>query len=331
MSRDWVDVDFYAMLEVAPDVEPVAIKRAYRRLAQESHPDANPGDAIAEARFKDIAYAYAVLSNPRQRGLYDQMRAGADPDLVAEAAGWAEVEDLMAAAGAVLGRHIVTPITVPLAHVVKGARLTVTIDGREDEIVDVPAGVVDGDMVRLEGRGATENGVTGDIILIVHVPRHPNFERSGDDILTRHQVRMSDLSMGMTTVVPTLHGPVTIPIAPGTRAGEQLRVAGYGVRHPDGRAGDLIVTIDASANDRMRSDATRGSFSGLLETIDQRDLDIIPTIGFPFDPGLHEAVGRVDPGPGRLMVTGEVRRGYRVKGEVIRPALVTVAYREEES
>jgi len=330
MSRDWVDVDFYAILEVTPDAELAAIKRVYRRLAQEHHPDANPGDPIAAERFKDIARAYAVLSNVRQRSLYDQMRAGADPDVVAEAAGFATVEDLAAASGAVLGRHIVTPITVPLSHVVTGATITVKVDGRDDEIVDVPAGVLDGEMVRIEGRGATENGVTGDLILIVHVPRHPKFERDGDDILTSHKVSMSDLSMGITTVVATLHGPVTIPIKAGTAAGAQLRIEGYGVRHTDGIAGDLLVTMNATANDRMRADATRGSFAGLLETIDERDLDIIPTIGHPFDPGLHEAVGRVEPGPGKLIVTGEVRRGYLVRGDVIRPALVTVAYREEE-
>lgn len=330
MSRDWVDVDFYTMLEVTPESDLTVIKRAYRRLAQEHHPDANPGDLVAEERFKDIARAYAVLANPRQRDLYDQMRAGADPDLVAEAAGFA-VEDLIAASGAILGRHIVAPITVPLAHVVTGASLTVAVDGRPDEVVEVPAGVVDGDMVRLEGRGATENGITGDLILIIHVPRHPDFERIGDDIHTRHTVRMSDLSMGITTVVTTLHGPVTIPIPAGTVVGSRLRIEGRGVRRADGSTGDLIVTIVASANDRMRPDATRGSFSGLIETIDQRDLDIIETIGRPFDPAIHEVVGKVEPAPGRLMVTGEVRRGYLVKGEVIRPALVTVAYREEET
>lgn len=331
MSSDWVQVDFYATLEVAPDAEQAAIKRVYRRLAQEHHPDANPGDPVAEARFKDIARAYAVLSNPRQRALYDQIRAGADPDEVAKAAGgFDRLEDLAAAAGAILGRHIVTPVTVPLGHVVNGTSITVTIDGRDDVIAHIPAGVEDGETVRIEGKGATENGITGDLILMVHVPRHPDYERDGDDLTTRHKVSMSELSMGITTVVPTLHGPITIPIAPGTAAGTRLRVEGYGIRHANGRSGDLFVILEADAQDRMRADATRGSFSGLIETIDEHDLDIIPTIGQHFDPGLHEAVGRVDPGPGRLVVTGEVRRGYRVRGQVIRPALVTVAYREEE-
>ncbi len=330
MSRDWVELDFYTMLEVAQDAELIVIKRAYRRLAQDLHPDANPGDREAEERFKDIARAYSVLSDLSQRTLYDRMRAGADPNLIAETAGFETVDNLATASGAVLGRHIVTPVTVSLGHVVKGASVTVKVDGRADEMVDIPAGVTDGELIRLEGRGNNENGATGDLILIVQVPRHPTFGRQGDDITTRHEVSVSELSMGVTTIVATLHGPLSILIPPGTNAGTEIRIDGYGVQRSDGRSGDLIVTIMVKANERMPADATRGSFSGLIETIDKRDLDVISTIGELFDPAIHEAVGRVEPGQGRLVVTGEVRRGYMVKGQVIRPALVTVVYREEE-
>ncbi len=330
MSREWIELDFYTMLEVTPDAELIVIKRAYRRLAQDLHPDANPGDREAEERFKDIARAYSVLSSSGQRSLYDRMRAGADPDLIAEAAGFETLEDLATASGAILGRHIVTPVTVPLGHVVKGASVTVKVDGRADEKVDIPAGVTDGELIRLEGRGNTENGATGDLILIVQVPRHPTFGRQGDEITTRHEISVSELSMGVTTIVATLHGPVSILVPPGTIAGTEIRVESYGVRHAGGRSGDLIVTLAVKANDRMPADATRGSFSGLIETLDERDLDVISTIGELFDPAIHEAVGRVEPGQGRLVVTGEVRRGYLVRGQVIRPALVTVAYREEE-
>lgn len=330
MNSDWVELDFYAMLEVSPDVEIAAIKRAYRRLAQEYHPDANPGDVRAEERFKDIARAYGVLSDVRRRALYDQVRAGADPDDLAAAGGFDTLEDLATASGAILGRHIVTPVTVPLEHVVAGSTVRVAVEGREDIEVAIPAGVADGEIVRLEGKGNVENGITGDLILIVHVPRHDLYERDGDDILTRHQIRVSEAAMGTTTVVTTPHGPVSITVPPGTIAGAKFGIEGYGIRHRSGHRGDLIVTIDVTSHDRMRADATRGSFSGLIETIDERDLDVIPTIGHAFDPVLHEAVGKVEAGPGRLVVTGEVRRGYRVRGQVIRPALVTVAYREEE-
>jgi molecular chaperone DnaJ len=330
MNAEWVELDFYAMLDVSPDVDVAVIKRAYRRLAQEFHPDANPGDANAEERFKDIARAYGVLSDVRRRALYDQVRAGADPDELAAASGFDTLEDLATATGAILGRHIVTPVTVPLEHVAVGATVRVAVDGRDDIEVAISPGVADGEIVRLEGKGNVENGVTGDLILIVHVPRHDVFGREGDHILTRHQIGVTEAAMGTTTVVATPHGPVSLTVPPGTVAGAKFSIEGYGVRHRSGHRGDLILTIEVASSDRMRPDATRGSFSGLIETLDERDLDVIPTTGQYFDPALHEAVGKVEAGPGRLVVTGEVRRGYRVRGQVIRPALVTVAYREEE-
>ncbi|HEY7470058.1 MAG TPA: molecular chaperone DnaJ [Acidimicrobiia bacterium] len=74
MNRDWVDKDFYQVLEVGPEATAEDIKKSYRRLAQKYHPDANPGDADAEEKFKEISEAYATLSNPEQRKEYDQVR-----------------------------------------------------------------------------------------------------------------------------------------------------------------------------------------------------------------------------------------------------------------
>ena len=74
MNRDWVEKDFYAVLEVSPDASQDEIKRAYRKHAQKLHPDANPGDPEAEERFKAVSEAYSVLSDPKQRKEYDQVR-----------------------------------------------------------------------------------------------------------------------------------------------------------------------------------------------------------------------------------------------------------------
>ncbi len=74
MNRDWVDKDFYSVLGVAKEASPEEIKRAYRKLAQKHHPDANPGDPAAEDRFKDVSEAHATLSDPEQRKEYDEVR-----------------------------------------------------------------------------------------------------------------------------------------------------------------------------------------------------------------------------------------------------------------
>ena len=74
-GQDWLEKDFYAVLGVPKDADAAAIKKAYRKLARQLHPDHNPGDAAAEARFKDIGEAYSVLSDAEQRQQYDQLRA----------------------------------------------------------------------------------------------------------------------------------------------------------------------------------------------------------------------------------------------------------------
>ena len=74
-SNDWFEKDFYATLGVQKDVSDAELKKVYRKLARQYHPDSNPGDAAAEARFKSISEAYAVLSDPQQRAEYDQLRA----------------------------------------------------------------------------------------------------------------------------------------------------------------------------------------------------------------------------------------------------------------
>lgn len=329
MNREWAAHDFYGILELAPDVDTAEIKRAYRRLAQQNHPDANPDDPLAEERFKAIAIAYGVLSDPVQRDLYDRMQI--DTTAPSAAAQSDEDEDRFSAsvAGAVLGRHIITSATLPLEQAARGASVVVSLDDGSRITIKLPAGVDDGDIVRIEGRGhqPQDRSAPGDLIVIVHVPRHETFERDGHDLTIRLPVALSDAAMGADVMVPTLTGPVTITIPPGTAIGSRFKIDGRGISTPDGVSGDLYVVLEAHSKDTMRADATRGSFAGLVEALDD-EMEIIPTVGQLYDPAVHEAVRVAPGGHGSLVVTGEVRRGYRVRGQVIRPALVTVAYSE---
>ena len=75
MSSDWATADYYALLEVTPDVDPESLKRAYRRMAQLHHPDANPDDQQAAERFRQVAQAYAVLSDLGQKAVYDRVQS----------------------------------------------------------------------------------------------------------------------------------------------------------------------------------------------------------------------------------------------------------------
>ena len=324
MTDDWATADYYALLEVGPDVDSDDLKRAYRRMAQIHHPDSNPDDPGAPERFREVTQAYAILSDLTQKSIYDRVQAKEYRSRTPGAENFPDVEELIAASGAILGRHIVTPLTVPLEHVVNGASIAVEVEGMDPISVEVPPGVEDGDIVRIPGLGRVEDDIAGDVIVIVHVPRHAYFMREGDDMSVSREVNVSDLALGVTVAVPTLHGTTMLDIPPGTPPGQVFEIAGYGVRHPDRPAGSLHVRIEASSGGFATRKMDKGTFSGLIDVLDEADVDVIPTVGAPFDSDLHEVVGKVDPGSGPLMVTGEVRRGYRVRGQVIRPALVTV-------
>ena len=324
MTADWATADYYALLDVPQNASPEALKRAYRRMAHLHHPDANPDDPEAPDRFRRVAEAYAILSDQDQKGAYDRLGTPEYRSRTPDAPDLPSVEDLISASGAILGRHIITPITVPLEHVVKGASVTVEADDLAPVEVDIPAGVEDGDIVRIEGKGRIENGVAGDIIVIVNVPRHAFFSREGDDIRSSREVNVSDLALGTAVSVSTLHGSTTLPIPPGTQPGQVFVIEGFGVRYPDGRSGDMIVQINASSSGDSKRADDRNSFAGLVDVLDGDDVEVIPTVGTPFNSDVHEVAGKVEPGEGRLVVTGEIRRGYRVKGQVIRPAMVTV-------
>jgi molecular chaperone DnaJ len=331
MSQDWANHDFYGALEVATDVDTAALKRAYRRMAQLHHPDANPGDTGAPERFRMVALAYGVLSDPAQREIYDRIRSGDPVEAARRAVQEAEPEaEPTSTAGSILGKHIITTATLPLEAAARGTTVKVSLESGEELAVDLPPGVDDGDIIRVEGQGHSlaDGETAGDLIVIVHVPPHPRFERNGMDLTTRVPVTLSTAAMGGDVVVPVLGGHVTITIPAATSIGSRFQLEGLGIAKPGAPAGDLFVILEAAQSDTMRHDATRGSFAGLVETL-EGDMEVIPTVGQPFDPELHEAVRVAAPGDGTLMVTGEVRRGYRVKGQVIRPALVTVAYQQK--
>ena len=326
MSSDWASGDYYALLGVPPGVEPEELKRAYRRMAQIHHPDANPGDPVAPRRFQDIARAYAVLSDADHKVSYD--RATVFRSRTPDAPDLPESTDLDSAAGAVIGRHIVTTLTVPLEHVVKGATVEVEVEDTDPIPIDIPAGVEDGDIVRIEGKGHVQDGVAGDVIVILHVPRYAYFERAGDDLFVTREVNVTDLALGTTVDVPTLHGTAKLTIPAGTKPGHVFELDTFGVRHPDGHSGVLNVRIDVSSGGVAKNFEAKGSFAGLVDVLDDKDVEIIPTVGSVFNSELHEVVGKVEPGLGPLVVSGEIRRGYRVRGQIIRPALVTVKRQE---
>ena len=282
-QRDWMDKDFYKILGVDKEAPKDSIKRAYRKLAQKYHPDANKGDKGAEQRFKEISEAHSVLSNDDKRREYDQMRAfvdaggqrfyGFDPRGPGGGRGNVRinVEDLQdlfggdAGGGSVFedlfgfrsrgrqrqGRDIETEVTLDFEDAVNG--VTVTLPDNSTK-VRIPAGIGDGARIRVAGKGeaAPADGVAGDLFVRVHVRPHDVFELGKDGDLVIHlPLTIAEAALGAKIQVPTLDSPVTVKVPAGTNSGKTLRVRGKGVPRQSGGTGDLLVKVDVEVPKKL--------------------------------------------------------------------------------
>lgn len=290
-SQDWLEKDFYQMLGVSKDVSEADLKKAYRKLARKYHPDSNPGDAAAEAKFKEISEAFSVLSDKDQRAEYDQIRSlgaggarftagggggfedifggmfggggGGGRNYTFQQGGGGGFEDLFggmfgggAPRGPRPGRDVNATTTLDFETAVRGD--TVTLQTQTGTVkVKVPAGVGDGKKIRVRGKGepSPDGGPAGDIILTVHVRKHPVFERDGNNLRLKLPVTFTEAALGATVEVPTLGGePVKLKLAPGTPGGRVLRVKGRGVHTPKA-TGDLLAEVQVAVPSHLSAKA----------------------------------------------------------------------------
>lgn len=300
-SQDWFDKDFYAVLGVSKDISEADLKKTYRKLARKHHPDSNPGDAAAEAKFKEISEAYAVLSDKEQRAEYDQIRAmgAGGARFTSGATGNGGFEDVFSAfnrgrggqsadfedifsmfnqgggsfgsgrfgqpsggyrgfGGPQKGADVTARTTLSFATAVQGD--TVSLQGEDGKPIKVkiPAGVKDGQKIRLRGRGrpSPDGGESGDIVLQVTVKPHPVFTRDGVNLRVTVPVSFTEAALGATIEVPTLGGdPVRLKVAPGTPAGRVLRVKGRGVSTAK-ETGDLLAELQVAVPAHLDDAAT---------------------------------------------------------------------------
>jgi molecular chaperone DnaJ len=271
-SQDWFDKDFYAILGVSKDASDADIKKAYRKLARKYHPDQNPGDSAAETKFKEISEAHSVLSDAEERKEYDAIRAMGSGARYTYQQG--EYDDLLGGlfgggrfgqptggyrgfGGPTKGRDITASTTLDFITATKGDRITLqTAEGREIS-VNVPAGVADGQKIRLRGKGhpSPDGGEPGDIVLTVKVRKHPVFERDGLNLRVNVPVTFAEAALGATIQVPTLGGdPVKLRVAPGTPSGRVLRVKGRGVHSSKG-TGDLLAVVQVAVPSHLSKEA----------------------------------------------------------------------------
>jgi curved DNA-binding protein len=287
--------DYYTILGVARTANDDEIKKAYRKLARQYHPDVNPGDKQAEARFKEINEAYEVLSDKEKRTKYDrfgsdwqryEQAAGFDPGGMG-GAGANDFSDLFEAlfgsrgpAGRsstgsgfsyrMDGQDVEHSVDITLEEAFEGTQRSLQFsnpNGTPRTIqVKIPAGVDTGNRVRMPGEGGPgmNGGARGDLYLVVNILPHERYERKGDDLYASADVDLYTLVLGGETKVPLLNGKmVTLKIPAGTANGKVFRIGGQGMpRVRSETRGDLYVTIEAQLPTRL-SDRERELFEEL--------------------------------------------------------------------
>lgn len=292
-SQDWFDKDFYKVLGVDKDVSEADLKKTYRKLAREFHPDSHPGDAAAEERFKEISEAYSVLSDKEQRAEYDQIRAmgagarfrpgaggaGGFEDVFGGMFGQggargqytnADFEDLLGQmfggagrsgfgggasgfqsgfqAGPQKGRDQKASTTLSFLTAIRGDTVTLQQASGGTINVRIPAGVEDGQKIRLRGKGgeSPNGGERGDLILEVSVKPDPVFGRDGRNLTVTVPVTFPEAVLGATIEVPTIDGStVKVKVPAHSQNGKTLRVKGRGIETKSG-TGDLLVTLEVA-------------------------------------------------------------------------------------
>ena len=264
--------DFYKTLGVAKNADEKDIKRAYRKLAKQFHPDANPDNPQAEAKFKEINQAYEVLGDSEKRTQYDQF----GPDFAnfqgfgGQGAGgyqprgnadygespFGDIFDTIfgGMGGATSGRggnprggarsrvnymqqdgqDIEHDVTISLREAYEGTTRLITKGDRKIR-VNIPAGADNGTKVRLSGEGqaGAGGGKAGHLYLIVTVTPDREFERSGDNLTTEIKIDMFTALLGGEIKVPTMARHVKLKVPAGTQSGQKFRLTGKGMPKRD--------------------------------------------------------------------------------------------------
>jgi len=273
--------DYYAALGVPRNADTDQIKKAYRKLARQYHPDVSKS-AGTEARFKEIGEAYATLKDPEKRAAYDELGRRPAGEEFAPPPQWSheyasdaqsfediDLADLLdalgrrhrTARGPVHGRDYETAVRISLEDAHRGTTLSLNLDDEEGGRtlrVTIPPGVSEGQKLRLRGKGGKgrNGGTDGDIYLHITLTPHPVFRADEHDLYFDLALAPWEAALGAEVEVPTLDGPVVLKVPPGTRSGQKLRLRGRGLANGRGGRGDLYgavhIDVPAALTERER-------------------------------------------------------------------------------
>lgn len=315
IKREWFDTDYYAVLGVAKDAPQADVTKAYRKLARKFHPDTNQGDQKAEERFKEISTAYDVVGDEEKRAAYDKARrlgpmgGGFGGGQGGDGFGFEGVDlgDILgsmfggsarAGAGAGAGRmfgdqpggryaRIKRPgkdqearLSIGFDEALLGVTTSISVnDGSSSPRtikVRIPAGVVDGQRIRLRGKGG-KGDPPGDLYVTVEAGTHELYGRRGAKLTLDLPVSIAEAALGAEVRVPTYDDDVvTVRIPAGTQHGRTLRVRGAGPVTESGEPGDLLVVVHIAVPQNLTKKQTAAlqEFSDLVTESPRRHLGV---------------------------------------------------------
>jgi curved DNA-binding protein len=261
--------DPYEVLGVPRDASQEEIRNAYRRIARQNHPDVNKEEGASE-RFTEAGEAHDILRDPEKRAEYDRMSSGGfrggapggagggfrDVDFDfggGGGGGFGDIfENLFRGRGggggggfSMRGGDAEATIELSLEEAARGGRRHITLGDGRDFDVDIPAGVTDGQRIRLAGEGqpGAGGGPAGDLFLRVRLRRHPRFHVEGRDLHADLPVAPWEAALGASVEVETLDGTARVTVPAGSSSGRRLRLRGEGMPGPRGAQGDLYLTV----------------------------------------------------------------------------------------
>lgn len=297
--------DYYKILDVEPTADDKAIKTAYRKLARKYHPDVSK-EAGAEDKFKEASEAYEVLSSPEKRAEYDEIRKyGRQGRPFQPPPGWQsrggggggfdETTDFSEFFSSIFGgrpqqggrtrnpgrkgQDVEMELAIFLEETLSGESKQVSFrvpqhsaagqrmaDITKTLNVKIPAGVTDGERIRLKGQGAPgiAGGDKGDLYLTIRLAPHPLFEVEGHDLVIQVPLAPWEAALGTKVAVPTLTGRINLTIRPDSQNGQRLRVKGNGLMSKNGERGDLYAQLKI-VMPKHTDDATKALWQSLAD------------------------------------------------------------------
>ena len=254
----------YETLGVSKDDSSEEIKKAYRRLARKYHPDINKEDG-AENKFKEINAAYEILSDENKRKQYDlrgdSMFGGQNfSDFARNAEGFGDLNDILKnmfgggfGAGGFGGfggysedLDVTARLKIDFEFALTGGEKQISV-GEGSFKIRVPAGVRDGEKLRVKGKGKTSSttGEKGDVILILGVEESPEYTIDGDDLYKKIDISLKVALFGGKVEVKTYKKDVAIKINENTKNGQKIRLKGYGIQNRNSKIyGDLYLEVN---------------------------------------------------------------------------------------